>query len=129
MKTRKHVSRSTFVVFGFVFFLFAALFTNASISTGVFPTGPDVMMIGISVVAFCNANLLPEFVKKDERSRVIKEKGMFYSYFVLIGFLFIFMILFQFTAIQLDGYQTVCILAALIMMTVFSSFVVVSKRI
>lgn len=129
MKKRNQASRSTFMVFGFVFLVFAALFINASISTGVFPVGHDILLIGVSVMAFCNAYLYPQFKVNDERSRIIREKGMFYSYFILLGILAVFMTLFQFTGLQLDGYQTVSVIATLLMITVFTSFVVVSKRI
>ena len=54
---------------------------------------------------------------------------MFYSYFILVGFLVIFMTLFQLNLINLDGFQMVSIIAALLISTVFSSMVVVSKRI
>jgi len=86
-------------------------------------------MIGVSVMAFCQAYLYPQFKINDERSRTIREKGMFYSYFILLGILFILLTLFKFTKLQLDGFQTVSVLVALLMITVFSSFVVVSKRI
>lgn len=98
-------------------------------SAGRFPIGHDVILFGVSIMAFCNAYLIPHFEAKDERSRVIREKGMYYSYFVLLGLLLILMVLFQFTSLNLTGFQTVSVIVSLLMITVFSSFVVVSKRI
>lgn len=122
-------SRSLFIVFGFLFLLFSAIFISSSIWAGIFPAGHDVILVGMSVMAFCNAYLYPHFQAKDERSKVIREKGMFYSYFVLLAFLCLLMILFQLTPLQLDGYQTVSIITAALIMIVFISFVVVAKRI
>lgn len=87
------------------------------------------MSFAMSVMAFCNAYLYPEFKAKDERSKIIRERGMFYSYFILIGYLAIFMTLFQLTSLDLGGDQMVYLLTALLIVTVFTSFVVVSKRI
>ena len=129
MKDMNKGSRSAFMVLGFLFLAYAALFLSASISTGVFPVGQDILLLGISVMGFRNAYLYPHFQANDERSRVIREKGLFYSFFVIIGILVLFMTLFQFTSLELDGYQTVSVIATLLMVTVFTSFVVVSKRI
>jgi len=46
----------------------------------------------------------------------------------ILGYMIILMGLFQFNVVALSGYQTVSVLAALTMMTVFISFVVFSKR-
>ena len=129
MAKQNGANQRIFFILGIFFLVNGILFTGASISAGRFPVGFDVMSFAISIMAFCNGYLYPQFKAKDERSRIIREKGMFYSYFILIGYLALFMILFQFTSLQLDGYQTVCIFAALLIATVFSSFVVVSKRI
>lgn len=102
---------------------------SASITAGVFPVGHDVILIGVSVMAFCNAYLYPQLKSNDERAKAIREKGMFYSYFMILMVLAIFMGLFQFTGLNLSGYQTVSVIATLMMIIVFSSFVVMSKRI
>jgi len=129
MNIKNKPTRSTFLGLGLLFFVFTVVFTSASISAGRFPVGHDVVFLGVTIMAFCNAYLVPHFDAADERSKIIKEKGMYYSYFVLLGLLFILMTLFQFTSLDLNGFQTVSVVIALIMITVFSSFVVVSKRI
>lgn len=53
---------------------------------------------------------------------------MFFSYFFILGYSIILMGLFQFKVIHVDGYQTICLVVSLIIMTVFISFVVLSKR-
>ncbi|QUW23452.1 hypothetical protein JSQ81_07995 [Sporosarcina sp. Marseille-Q4063] len=126
--TIKSMQRA-FIVLGSLFLLFSIMFSTATLFVGIFPVGHELMMLSISIMVFCNAYLYPQFKSNDERSRVIREKGMFYSYFILVGFLVIFMALFQLNLINLDGYQMVCVIASLLVSTVFSSMVVVSKRI
>lgn len=115
-------------MFGFVFLLFSVIFSMATISTGAFPVGQELVTFGISVMAFCLAYLYPQFKDNDERSKQIREKGMFYSYFIIIGFLMIMSGLFQFNIINLNGIQTVYVIETLIVITVFLSFVVLSKK-
>ncbi|ODA42949.1 hypothetical protein DSBG_0299 [Desulfosporosinus sp. BG] len=86
-------------------------------------------MFGISVMAFCLAYLHPQFKENDERSKLIREKGMFYSYFIIVSILIILSGLFQFNVINLNGIQTVYLVETLIIVTVFLSFVVLSKTI
>src|SRR5690625_211844 len=117
-----------FIVFGFLFLALSVIKSIAAISGGLFPIGHDIVLFGVSVMAFCNAYLYPHFKENDERSKRIKEKGMFVSYFFILGYMIVLMGLFQFNVVALSGYQTVSVLAALTMMTVFISFVVFSKR-
>ncbi|SET51648.1 hypothetical protein SAMN05421676_105159 [Salinibacillus kushneri] len=124
----KKTGQIQFVVFGFLFLAFSVIASIASISAGVFPMGHDIVLFGVSVMAFCNAYLYPQFKENDERSKRIREKGMFISYFFILGYMIILMGLFQFNVITLSGYQSVSVLAALTMMTVFISFVVFSRR-
>lgn len=123
----KHGQR-LYIIFGFVFLFFSVIFSIASITTGVFPVGQELVTFGISVMAFCLAYLYPQFKENDERSKLIREKGMFYSYFIIIGFLIIISGLFQFNVINLNGIQTVYLIQTLIIITVFLSFVVLSKK-
>ena len=129
MNKNKKTEQRIFFVLGIFFLANGILLSASSISTGRFPVGFDVMAFAISIMAFCNGYLYPQFQAKDERSRIIREKGMFYSYFLLIGYLAVLMVLFQFTSFMLDGYQTVSVVAALLIATVFTMFVVVAKRI
>lgn len=117
-----------FIVFGFLFLAFSIITSIAAISGGIFPIGHELVLFGVSVMAFCNAYLFPQFKENDERSKRIREKGMFVSYFFILGYMIILMGLFQFNVITLSGYQTVSVLGALTMMTVFISFVVFSRR-
>jgi drug/metabolite transporter (DMT)-like permease len=128
MKMSNKYAQPFYIVFGFIFLLFSLIFSSASITTGVFPVGQELVTFGVSVMAFCLAYLYPQFKENDERSKLIREKGMFYSYFIIMGFLIIISGLFQFNVINLNGIQTVYLIQTLIIITVFLSFVVLSKK-
>ena len=125
---KNQYGRGLYILFGFVFLLFSVIFSIASITTGVFPVGQELVTFGMSVMGFCLAYLYPQFKENDERSKLIRQKGMFYSYFIIIGFLMIMSGLFQFNIINLNGIQTLYVIQTLIIITVFLSFVVLSKK-
>src|SRR5665648_1165736 len=74
---KNQYGRGLYSVFGFVFLIFSIIFSIASITTGVFPVGQELVTFGISVMSFCLAYLYPQFKENDERSKLIREKGMF----------------------------------------------------
>lgn len=121
-------SQIVFWIVGFLLLLSSVLISIVSLTFGKFPAGHEIMLFGLSIVSLCNAYLYPQFKANDERSKRIREKGMFVSYFFIMGYILVLMLLFEFNVLLLNGYQTVCVLATLIMITVFSSFVVLSKR-
>ncbi|WP_100372104.1 hypothetical protein [Bacillus sp. FJAT-45037] len=122
------VGRRFFFINGIVFSMYSLLITYASIASGNFFVGHELIFVGTAVMAFCLAYLYPQFKENDERSKRIRERGMFFSYFFILGYMLIFMLLFQLDFINLTGYQTVCLLATLTIITVFTSFVILSKR-
>ncbi|RRN66747.1 hypothetical protein EI200_25175 [Peribacillus simplex] len=117
-----------YIFFGLLFLANTALLVTVSISGRGSLKGYEFVMFGISIMTFCIAYIYPQFKDNDERSKRIKEKGMFFSYFFILGYSIILMGLFQFKVIHLNGYQTICLVVSLIIMTVFLSFVVLSKR-
>lgn len=125
---KNQYGRGLYILFGSIFLLFSLLLSLAPITTGTFPIGQELVMFSISVVAFCLAYLYPQFKENDERSKLIRQKGMFYSYFIIIGYLMIMSGLFQFNIIYLNGIQTLYVIQTLIIITVFLSFVVLSKK-
>ncbi|WP_080873854.1 hypothetical protein [Oceanobacillus timonensis] len=128
MKMSSKTGRIFFLVGGFIFLFYTLLIGFASISTGSFFAGHELIYFSVTVMSFCLAYLYPQFKENDERTKKIRERGITFSYFIIIGYMVILMPLFQLEWVHLSGYQTVCILAALAIVTVFSSFVVLSKR-
>src|SRR5699024_1059517 len=55
----KKTGQIQFIVFGLLFLAFSIITSIAAISGGVFPIGHDIVLFGVSVMAFCNAYLYP----------------------------------------------------------------------
>ncbi|WP_226668971.1 hypothetical protein [Metabacillus litoralis] len=128
MQMSSKVGRRFFLFSGLLFLFYSLLLSFASISTGSFFIGYEFVFLGSTVMCFCLSYLYPQFKENDERSKRIRERGMFVSYFFILGYMVVLMPLLYFEIIQLSGYQTVSLLATLMIITVFSSFVVLSKR-
>ncbi|MBM7660232.1 uncharacterized membrane protein HdeD (DUF308 family) [Bacillus mesophilus] len=128
MQMSSKAGRRTFLIVGIISLINSLIISFASLSVGEFFVGYELVFLGTTVMTFCLAYLYPQFKENDERSKRIKEKGMFFSYFFILGYMAILMPLLQFEVVNLNGYQTVCLLTTLTIITVFSSFVVLSKR-
>ncbi|WP_152023746.1 hypothetical protein [Oceanobacillus iheyensis] len=120
--------RRFFTIMGCLFLLYTAIFSSASIYSLGYIQGHELIQLSTSVMCFCLAYLYPQFKQNDERTKTIKERGMFLSYFFFGGYSVILMLLFQFELLTLTGYQTVSLIVSLMIVTVFSSFVILSKR-
>jgi hypothetical protein len=80
--------------------------------------------------AFMNLSLSylsSDFQKKDERMRLIKEKGMYYSYFAIMSYFLIFILLVGFGGISISVMTVLILLASLTVLTVSLSMVILSK--
>ncbi|GGP16901.1 hypothetical protein [Oceanobacillus neutriphilus] len=128
MKMNSKTGRIFFLIAGFIFLFYTLLIGFASITTGNFFAGYELVYFSVTIMSFCLAYLYPQFKDNDERTKRIRERGIFFSFFIIVGYMVILMPLFQFEVIHLNGYQTVSILASLAIATVFSSFVILSKR-
>lgn len=85
-------------------------------------------ILGLAIISFCMSYLHPQFIQRDERMKMIREKGMFYSYFAILGYFIILMTFLQFSSIQITAMQVMNILLALIISTVFVSMTVVARK-
>ncbi|ENH95823.1 hypothetical protein J416_13961 [Gracilibacillus halophilus YIM-C55.5] len=124
----KQYDRKLFLFFGVFFVLLSVLFNWATISTGAFPAGHDVLLIALAIIALCNAYLAPQFIQNDERTKMIRARGMFVSYYFVLGYMIIMLTLLHFHVIEISAYQAVSVLAALTISTVFLSFVILSRK-
>ncbi|WP_251047278.1 hypothetical protein [Oceanobacillus sp. ISL-74] len=120
--------RRFFTFMGCLFLLYTGILSSASIYSLGFLQGHELIQLSLSIMCFCLAYLYPQFKKNDERTKVIKERGMFFSYFFFAAYSLMLMLMFQFGLLSLSGYQTVTLMASLMIITVFSSFVILSKR-
>jgi hypothetical protein len=117
-----------YLVFGVFFALNALLLLSVGIGTGNEPIPASYMLMSMSIMTFCLSYLQPQFKAKDERSRMIREKGMFYSYFAVLGYIMVFLFLLQFNIVNISAVTVLSVLAAMLISTVFVSMVIVAKQ-
>ncbi|MGD6854357.1 permease [Bacillus infantis] len=86
-------------------------------------------LLSMTVMSFSMGYLYPQFKQKDERMKLIRQKGLFYAYFALIVYFFIFFLLLGLGIIDISALELLQILSGLTISTVFLSMVYVSKRI
>ncbi|TSB45347.1 hypothetical protein [Alkalicoccobacillus porphyridii] len=108
--------------------LFAAFLITITILTNNQLNGYEFILISTSIMCASLAYLYPQFKKKDERVILIKQKATYVSYFFFIGYAMIFMILLSTNVLTLSAYQLLSIFTALMISTVFLSFVFFSRR-
>ena len=121
--------RNVLIIVGVFLGMNALFMTIVQLYSGTF-LEQSYMWINYAVILmiFELAYLQPQFKENDERSKKIKEKGMFFSYFFILGYLMIFLILLNFDMVALTALQVTSMLTALIIATVFTSFVALSFR-
>jgi hypothetical protein len=115
-----------YLIIGWVMALQTAFLFFIGITVGEFPYFALTPM-SLTVLSFCMHFLYPQFKQKDERMKVIREKGIFYSYFAILLYHIIFMTIVQFDIIELTAMNLLNIMTSLIIMTVFISMVIMAK--
>ncbi|MCS0670359.1 permease [Cytobacillus firmus] len=91
------------------------------------PPFESYIMIGMTVMCFCPSYLYPQFKQKDERMKLIREKGMFVSFFAMMMYLIAFNLGLKLDLILLTASEAINILSTLLICTLFLSFVIYSK--
>lgn len=117
-----------FFIAGTVFIGFTVLFFTASILGGAFFAGHELSVGGMAVMCFCLAYFYPYFLENKGMAKQVREEGAFITCLCIIGYLSIFMLLFQFNLVLLTGMQTIWLLAFLSMSTLYTSFAVVTRK-
>jgi O-antigen/teichoic acid export membrane protein len=124
MKNNKLV----FLISG-VILLLNAIFVNwAYISSGKFPEG--LMTLAITIMSFCMAYLSDHFAAKDERAQKIRERGVFVSYFWMLGIIIALMALVNpyVGPVNLSAYHLLLLIASLSISVVFLNMVYYARK-
>lgn len=82
----------------------------------------------IAFMAFCYSYLYPQFKEKDERTNSIRQKGIYYSMFMVLASLIVIMVLIQYGIIVLPTIILVRFMFSLILVTTALSWVILSKQ-
>ncbi|MFC4617637.1 hypothetical protein ACFO4N_02715 [Camelliibacillus cellulosilyticus] len=119
--------RTLYIILGSFLFIFMGIILVSSALAGDFHPLQIYPMALIAVVCLCNAYLAPQLAKKDERAQYIRQKGMFYAYFAIIGYLLILMLAIYFTLLVISALHVVMLMIFLIVVTIFIAMVIVAK--
>lgn len=90
-------------------------------------TSLGLLTFSISIMFLSLGYLHSQYKNKDERMRMIREKGMYFSYFTIMVYYLIFIILIGTNIITITAFSAVQILGSLTIITVFLSQVILSK--
>ncbi|PEK57272.1 permease [Bacillus wiedmannii] len=121
-------SQKYFLIMGIIFFIMSGTMILAGIMTHSAPPAPTYTVLAMMIMCFCLSYLHPQFKEKDERMKLIRYKGMFFSFFALTAYYLLFSFGLNLHVITLSAVELLNILMALTMSTVFISFVVLAKR-
>ncbi|PEZ24926.1 permease [Bacillus thuringiensis] len=121
-------SQKYFVIMGVIFLFMSGFMILTGIMTHSAPPSPTYTLLAMMVMCFCLSYLHPQFKEKDERMKLIRYKGMFFSFFALTAYYLLFSIGLNLKILTLSATELLNILMALTISTVFISFVVLAKR-
>lgn len=120
--------RIAFSALGSLFFLMGGFLVIAAFMTQSAPLSETYTILSMSVMAFCLSYLYPQFVQKDERMQLIRQKGMFFTFFTFLFYSFTLNLLVEFEVAQLTASEVLNILTALMISTLFTSWVFLARR-
>lgn len=116
----------SYLIIGWIMAIQTAFLFFVGISAGKFPYYA-LNPLALTVMSFCMYYLYPQFKEKDERMKMIREKGIFYSYFAILGFFIIIMSTLGIGLIDLTAMNLMYVITSLTIMTVFISMVIMAK--
>jgi hypothetical protein len=119
--------KSFFWISGFLFLCLIGFIMFASMMAKSAPPTASYMLLAMAVMSFSLSYLYPQFKQKDERMRLIRQKGMFATFVAMMVYFFFFNIGLQTELLFLSAEELIQILTSLVISTVFVSFVVYSK--
>lgn len=85
-------------------------------------------LLSMTIIAFCMSYLYPQFKQKDERMRLIRYKGLFFSFFFMLAVMSMLLMVVELTQVSLSASEVIQLLLTLYMSSVFISWVVISKN-
>ncbi|NYV65719.1 permease [Bacillus sp. Gen3] len=122
-----YYSRIPFFILGMLFLMMAGFLILASIKANAAPSTMIFIQLAMAIMSFCLSYLYPQFKQKDERMKLIRQKGMFASFVAMLIYLIVFNMGIQFDFIILTANEMLHLLSALLISTLFISFVIYSK--
>lgn len=121
-------SRIFLYISGCLLFLLSGFMCLTAIITNDATSGTTAFLFfSIAVMSFSIGYLFPQFKQKDERMKVIREKGIYLSFFAFFLYNIILMLMMMNGILALSAVQILSIEPALIIITAPLSWIVLSK--
>lgn len=120
-------NRTIHFILSIVLFCSTGLLIVKAISNGNNLESITYLATSIGIMSFCLGYLQPQLKKKDERITFIRQKAMYCTYIALAVYLISFMALIIFNIVAITALDTIIILIALIIATLWLSMVVLTK--
>lgn len=124
----KLTSRRSFVIVGFIFIFIVSVRIILGIITDSLSLIEILMWGSLAYLSFAAGYLYPQFKNKDERTQLIRQKGMYYSLFAVLIYFIAIMLGNRFEIFDLEQIEIIQILIPLTIITIFSSWIILSKR-
>jgi hypothetical protein len=117
-----------FLLLGVIMFLNALVVNWVYISSGKFPEG--LMLIAMTIMSFSLAYLSDHFAAKDERAQKIRERGVYVSYFWMLGIISVLLIIVNpyLSIINISAYHLLTTLLSLYIAVVFLNMVYYARK-
>lgn len=82
----------------------------------------------LAFLSFAQGYLYPQFKQKDERAQLIRQKGMQYSMIALSVYFLVLIFGIELGFFTLAAFDILCILVSLQIITLFSLWMILSKK-
>ncbi|WP_456276306.1 hypothetical protein [Bacillus sp. AK128] len=82
----------------------------------------------LAYMTFAISHLYPQFKHKDERIDAIRQKGMYYSIFIVLVMLIVLMLMIQLNLLALSSLEIVRVLISVIIVSIWTNWIILSKR-
>ncbi len=124
----KITSRRNFNILGVLFVLIFAVRVFMGLSTNSLSIVELLTWVTLSYLCFAAGYLYPQFKEKDERTELIKQKGMRYSMIFVLVFFIVALLGNQFNIFNLEIIEMIQIIIALTIITIFTSWIIMAKK-
>ncbi|MFT0800403.1 hypothetical protein VSK91_02910 [Bacillus swezeyi] len=121
-------SRRTFYFIGVLFLTIFAIRTFIRIATNTLSFIECLMYATAAFICFAGGYIFPHFKENDERTSFIKQKGMKCSFIALFIYMVIILYGSYFHMITLKIFDLITLLIALTVITLYSSWIILSKK-
>lgn len=79
-------------------------------------------------MAFALFYLYPHFKDNDERTKLIRQKGMYFSIFIVISVLVVLLALIQFTTVNISTLNILRTLISITIIAIWTSWIILAKK-